>query len=116
MELPKRKPNRLKEYDYSRNGAYFITICVKDRHELLWCVGDGAIVPMLVSTLKRFVNKEIGFSLFQRSYHDHIIRNEREYEKIRQYIDTNPLKWEDDCFYGQQNNSTTIDQPMARQS
>ncbi len=27
MELPKRKPTRLKDYDYSSEGAYFITIC-----------------------------------------------------------------------------------------
>ncbi len=27
MELPKRKSIRLKGYDYSRNGAYFVTIC-----------------------------------------------------------------------------------------
>jgi len=43
MELPKRKPTRLKEYDYSAQGAYFITICVKDRKELLSriIVGQG---------------------------------------------------------------------------
>ena len=34
-ELPKRKHPRLIGYDYSAVGAYFITICVKDRHELL---------------------------------------------------------------------------------
>lgn len=35
MELPKRKPTRLKGYDYSSPGTYFITICTKDRKELL---------------------------------------------------------------------------------
>ena len=30
-KLPKRKPNRLSNYDYSQNGAYFITICSKER-------------------------------------------------------------------------------------
>ncbi|MDR1156874.1 MAG: hypothetical protein LBK75_00995 [Oscillospiraceae bacterium] len=34
-ELLQRKPTRLKSYDYNRNGAYFVTICVKDRAELL---------------------------------------------------------------------------------
>ena len=29
-ELPKRKHPRLKEYDYSSNGYYFVTICTKD--------------------------------------------------------------------------------------
>ena len=36
MNLPKRKHIRLKGYDYSQNGLYFITICVKDKHEILW--------------------------------------------------------------------------------
>ena len=31
MILPKRKPTRLKGYDYSQNGAYFITICTHNR-------------------------------------------------------------------------------------
>ena len=46
MELPKRKPTRLKGYDYSTPGAYFITICIKDRKELLSeiIVGDDALI------------------------------------------------------------------------
>ncbi|MBQ7334449.1 MAG: hypothetical protein IJW95_03170, partial [Clostridia bacterium] len=35
MDLPKRKDLRLKQYDYSSAGAYFVTICVKDRIRLL---------------------------------------------------------------------------------
>ncbi len=31
MELPKRKSMRLKGYDYSQNGAYFVTICTHNR-------------------------------------------------------------------------------------
>lgn len=31
MELPKRKPTRLKDYDYSTPGAYFVTICTHNR-------------------------------------------------------------------------------------
>lgn len=34
-ELPKRKHIRLRNYDYSQNGCYFITICVKDKRQLL---------------------------------------------------------------------------------
>ena len=46
MELQQRKPNRLKEYDYSQNGAYFITICVQNRHEILCkIVGEGSALP-----------------------------------------------------------------------
>ena len=31
--------------------------------------------------------------LWQRNYYEHVIRNERELDKIRKYIATNPLKW-----------------------
>ena len=37
--------------------------------------------------------------VWQRSYHDRIIRNRAEYEKIWQYIDSNRQKWDADCFY-----------------
>ena len=40
-ELPKRKPNRLKDYDYSQNGAYFVTICVKNKHEMFGEIING---------------------------------------------------------------------------
>lgn len=35
MNHPRRKPLRLQGYDYSQQGAYFITICVKDRRCIL---------------------------------------------------------------------------------
>ena len=35
MELPERKRTRIKHFDYSRNGAYFITICTQDRKQIL---------------------------------------------------------------------------------
>ena len=44
-------------------------------------------------------NKEIGRNIWQRSYHDRITRDDAEYDEIWQYIDTNPLRWELDCFY-----------------
>lgn len=34
-KLPKRKALRLKDYDYSQNGCYFVTVCVKDKRHLL---------------------------------------------------------------------------------
>ncbi|MBE6796939.1 MAG: hypothetical protein E7531_01160 [Ruminococcaceae bacterium] len=56
-------------------------------------------ISLAVSTLKCFVNSEVGANIFQRSFHDHIIRGENGYKKIWKYIDTNPIKWQDDCFY-----------------
>ena len=40
-----------------------------------------------------------GRRIWQRSFHDHIIRDEKDYLKIWQYIDENPIRWEWDCFY-----------------
>ena len=163
MDRPVRKPNRIPGFQYSTPGAYFITICTKDRKCTLGkVVGGGALdapqvqlsrlgkiveaklvsgnripnihvdkyvimpnhihfilmvgeadpqeppqetspanalVPHFVSTLKRFCHKAAGGTLFQRSYHDHVIRNEADYRKIWEYIDGNPSKWEEDCFY-----------------
>lgn len=38
-------------------------------------------------------------SVWQSRYHEHIIRNQRAFEKIMNYIDTNIEKWDQDCFY-----------------
>ena len=164
MNIPKRKSPRLKGYDYSLPGAYFITICTKDRKKLLSdiIVGDGVLdvphnrlsdygkiadkyitqmnefynyisvdkyvimpnhihfiisindsligtsrtpsptnseISKFISTFKRFCNKDCNENIWQRSYHDHIIRGEKDYQKIWEYIDTNILKWEADCFF-----------------
>lgn len=37
--------------------------------------------------------------LWQKSYYDHIIRDEQDYQKIWKYIDENPLKWANDQYY-----------------
>lgn len=62
----------------------------------------GDIIGAFKSITTKIANRQdhaIGRKIWQRSYHDRIIRNEQEYQKIWQYIDTNPLKWEEDCFY-----------------
>ena len=34
-----------------------------------------------------------GEKLFQRSYYDHVIRNQQDYDEIWEYIENNPRKW-----------------------
>ena len=149
MELSKRKPTRLSQYDYRTPGAYFVTICTKNKKRFLCeIVGDDAhIVPKkagtiaekyirsipwidkyiimpnhihmiiliengpmwasaptqsistIIKSFKTLVAKEMGQSIFQRSFHDHIIRNEADYRRIWEYIDTNAMKWAEDCYY-----------------
>ena len=53
-ELPKRKPTRLKNFDYSSAGAYFVTICIRDRMNILSeiAVGEGLAPPEITVKLK----------------------------------------------------------------
>jgi len=37
--------------------------------------------------------------LWQRNYYEHIIRDENDLNRIRQYITDNPLKWPKDKYY-----------------
>jgi len=61
-ELPVRKSIRLKGYDYSQAGYYHITMCVKDKHEMLGrVVGHDALgVPSVELTeYGNIIHKEI---------------------------------------------------------
>lgn len=58
----------------------------------------------MIGYLKMRVSKEIHRThpeqvVWQRSFHDHIVRSEQDYLRIQQYIDANPAKWKQDCFY-----------------
>lgn len=164
-----RKPNRLKDFDYSSCGCYFITICTHNRIHHFGEIMSGTMklnefgeiaaenwnsIPLhfdnvlldefivmpnhihgiigIIDNLKgnpqvTNINPQIGKKLdrskmlvsrivqqykasvtrdihnlnkiefkWQRSFYDHIIRNERSYENIQSYIYCNPLKWEID--------------------
>ena len=159
MELPKRKPIRLPDYDYSSPGAYFVTICTHDRRCLLSRITVGAdalggpqvqltdagknvehyilssdrmaglwvdkyvvmpnhihlimriengpprasapTVSDAVGAIKRLVNRRLGHDIWQRSFHEHVIRNENDYREIWEYIEANPAKWAEDRYYKQ---------------
>lgn len=53
----------------------------------------------IVGSMKRYASRVAGFPLWQKSFHDHVIRNEPDYLRIWQYMDSNPLKWEEDCYH-----------------
>ena len=52
---------------------------------------------MAVTKIIRTENPDM--QVWQRSFHDHVIRNQTDYERIWNYIEDNPRKWEEDCFY-----------------
>ena len=164
--FPIRKSPRLKEFDYNSTGAYFITICTKDKRCLLSrIVGTGVLdcpsvmltsygkiaekylhqlnnfydhlsvedyvimpnhihillfvfehgqsrtpvpttranstVSQFLSTFKRFCNKEYGSNIWQARANDHIIRNQKDYDEHRKYIDENPFRWQSDRLYSE---------------
>ncbi|MBR2888912.1 MAG: transposase [Oscillospiraceae bacterium] len=75
-------------------------------HLLLRIQTDGDGRPMVAPTISRvvqqlkgIVTKQIGVSIWQKLFHDHVIRGEQDYLKIWEYIDSNPARWKDDCFY-----------------
>lgn len=57
----------------------------------------GAIVGSYKSAVTRRIGREFNATgIWQRNYHDRIIRNEREMENIWRYINANPLNWDSD--------------------
>jgi REP element-mobilizing transposase RayT len=63
--------------------------------------GDRGRSPLqiVVRNMKAYITKQIGFSPWQKSFHDHIIRDEDEYVRVAEYIETNPGHWEQDVFF-----------------
>lgn len=173
MNISQRKSLRLKNYDYSQNGFYFITICIQNKECLLGEIIDqemilnhagrmidtiwheipkyyegfkiheyivmpnhihgiieissrrgGPLCPpeldssptglSLSDMIQRFktmtTNKYIygvknhdwkvfPKQLWQRSYYEHIIRNEKTLEEIQTYIINNPKNWDKDSLF-----------------
>ncbi len=56
-------------------------------------------IQTIVGGLKSLTRRKVGHPIWQTTFYDHIIRNEPDYLRIWQYIDTNPAKWEEDEYY-----------------
>ena len=66
--------------------------------------GNQADVEQIIAQYKAGVTRKVrniypNIEIWQRSFHDHIIRNQNSYEKIWLYIEGNPQNWHKDCFY-----------------
>lgn len=61
----------------------------------------GNIIGGYKSGVSRVVRQEIDFksSLWQPRFHDHIIRNDADLNRILEYVQTNPARWKADTFY-----------------
>ena len=94
--VPERFPGiRIDKYVIMPNHVHAIVIV--ENH----AVTD---ISTVIGQYKMSVTKRIremckNLDVWQRSYHDHIIRNQKGYETIWEYIQNNPQKWEEDCFH-----------------
>ena len=52
-----------------------------------------------MNTAKQIHAENKNLDVWQRGYYDNIIRNEKAYQVIYEYIDTNPLKWKEDKYF-----------------
>ena len=73
-------------------------------HMIVILRNDLQDLSVVIGQYKAYVSKKIHSLLpdkkiWQGSFHDHKIRNQKQYEKIWMYIENNPKKWEMDCFY-----------------
>jgi len=78
-------------------------------HLIVLINGDGgtpgasrptnALIPRIVTMIKKKTNRASGSDNWQRSFHDHIIRDEAEYLRIWKYVDDNPALWAEDRYF-----------------
>ena len=64
--------------------------------------GRSMIAPTIstvIRLMKGAATKHIGSTIWQKGYYDHIIRNEKDYLDVWNYIDGNPCKWADDELF-----------------
>ena len=56
-------------------------------------------VGAIVRGFKGAVSRQLGYSIWQRNYYEHIIRTDASYRHISNYIENNPTKWQSDKLY-----------------
>lgn len=56
-------------------------------------------ISRIIQQFKGYVTKQIGKSIWQKLFYDHIIRDEDDYIIKIQYIENNPSKWFEDKYY-----------------
>ena len=61
-------------------------------HLILALDGQGASLPQILASYKSGVSRKCGRAVWQKSYYDHVIRGQKDFEEIWQYIDNNPQK------------------------
>lgn len=107
LKLPERFPNiEFHEYVVMPNHFHGI-LQIVDLSSMGKTVGDMLDAFKSITTVEYIHGvKTLGWEpfnrkLWQRNYHEHIIRDEQSYQRISDYIINNPANWKDDKFYNQ---------------
>ena len=60
---------------------------------------NGNSLSTIINQYKGAVSKACGFPIWQKSFYDHVIRNEWDYYRVLEYIEENILKWDLDEYF-----------------
>lgn len=105
--IPEHCKATIDKYVIMLNHIHLIVI-INDDEELRAIHESSAqgrsVISKIIGYIKMNASKEIhnrygNTNVWQRGFHDHIIRDLHEYEKIAEYIYENPIRWQSDCFY-----------------
>ena len=88
-------------------GGRMVSSPTGEESECWRLINDGRMissptVSIIIGQVKRWVSRQVGFPLWQRSFYDHIIRNAEDYEECLRYIEENPIEWKFDRLYSQE--------------
>ena len=106
--LPQRYPNlAVDHFVIMPNHIHLLLRITEDRairESPLRENGSRSLLDKAVGFLKMNSSKAIhalfpDLTVWQRSYHEHVIRGEDDYRMIWDYIDTNPARWAEDRYY-----------------
>ena len=59
-------------------------------------------VSRIVKNMKEHVTRVCGKTIWQKGFHDHVIRSESDHQNAWNYVTFNPAKWETDEYYVKQ--------------
>ena len=97
MNIPKKYPGvNLDHYVIMPNHVHLLL--------RIWAGEENSSeveIGCIIQQMKGIVSKRARFSVWQKSYYDHIIRGDADYYEIYQYIENNPAKWILDKFYNE---------------
>lgn len=90
LQIDKKYPNvTVEKYCVMGDHIHLILNIHSDEHGRMI---SAPTLSTVIGSMKRWVSKQIGKPIWQKSFYDHVIRNQQDYDEIWNYIENNPLK------------------------